>query len=714
MNRSCNTVQNYVISHPEERYSSRKTHSYYDLEKDLNEFSYDNTGLLSNTLSEIIDIVSQSRLMVRTIWRYFLYLFDSKLIADKEVSQVIEVISAKTLIEDSRKNMIDKKTFVNYLKDKGVHYFRRTYENGRVRLIYIQTDDNEMLDYLDEFWHSFPNFQSGMTNFFAEFTDSRGDAQSVSFQSFENQINYWKEKNRSEEIRYTILFYRFLYHKKDVDIFHDNSLPNRIILNNNLTNHLVNGYDLVVYTPYGEPTSSDKFLLSYDNDSVTNEYHSLHGLLTCDFTPVANKQLREYLKLFLWKGSATLPVRARETKKVRNCLIQLSQELRYNELQFTYFEMNVLKGGILMNDTKFTASGKIYAIRKFLTFLRDEEILDIDDAVIKTMTYSVNPGAWNQRATSSINLNKFMNAMKAYMDEEGNSTKVSYKLSALVISMLLETNLRISQILALQTDSIRQDLYKDNRYILCSKTKTSGNDEVEQLIPIQIKRQLDEAIKITAAYRKDAPQELKKNIFIYELHHNLSLLGAPQINEFIKIIAEKCDIKPFTVANLRDTFMTLARENSIHKGRSPEEISVLTGHKSETTDIRHYVDPDYRYMLESTNKIVLDGKDAPGSVTTESFPQTEEVSNRCGFCTQQNCVNKTTIGCMACTSFVTTIDRKPYFEEYLKILNKKMQEAVYEHDRDDIRVIKCLAGRYLEMIHALEIQLKGHPTQTGK
>jgi hypothetical protein len=83
-----------------------------------------------------------------------------------------------------------------------------------------------------------------------------------------------------------------------------------------------------------------------------------------------------------------------------------------------------------------------------------------------------------------------------------------------------------------------------------------------------------------------------------------------------------------------------------------------------------------------------------------------EVSNGCGYCSEQSCTDYTYLDCMLCKDFVTTIERKRYFEEQIKVIDYKIQNASVIYDKEDLINIKRLLLCYLEEIINLKESLQ--------
>ena len=56
------------------------------------------------------------------------------------------------------------------------------------------------------------------------------------------------------------------------------------------------------------------------------------------------------------------------------------------------------------------------------------------------------------------------------------------------------------------------------------------------------------------------------------------------------------------------------------------------------------------------------------------------------------------LDCPICKDFATTIDRLPYFEEQVRLLDQKIMAASIPHDKEDLVNIKRLFLRYIEEI----------------
>ena len=277
-----------------------------------------------------------------------------------------------------------------------------------------------------------------------------------------------------------------------------------------------------------------------------------------------------------------------------------------------------------------------------------------------------------------------------------------------VYHLALETELRINTIVNLNRDCVKETA-KKGEYIILTTTKTSHYEEIEIPITEYVKRDIDEILNITEVYRHEcADKTLCDYLFLIPKgrNHTFGPLQSKQFNKYLAKCCIEADMPFYTASNLRDTHMTKAEEYVIRNQLSEIEQCTLSGHVTSRTDTLHYVGTNIRDMLESVHGIIigdisLDGKVRENIDSTVACTE-NEVSNGCGYCSVCNCSDNTYLDCMLCKDFVTTIYRKKYFEEQVKIIDHKIQNASITHDKEDLINIKRLLLRYIEEILCLE------------
>ena len=536
----------------------------------------------------------------------------------------------------------------------------------------------------------------------------------ISFDTFCRQIEYYQthypknNTNRKNEsaVVYLCYFYAYTLNHFDGNLFKDAALA-QAVTGKGFPEYIYRGYTLLHYNLADDIPEPDKWLLCFNRDSEPNVCTSNYYAM--DFTPIHNSTYRDWAKYYIWKSNISLRT------KYQNTLI-LSTFFNY---------VDDLKSGKQLSiytkpTTDITISGaeaaayKIYissrytnnttpsiyisTIHTMLTFLRANTVADISDSVLYILKAS---SSHHKNASAIKNID-----LKRLTEQVNLSAQQSniYALYKIIFALALETEFRSSQILALSIDCVKRT-FKQNEYVIVSKTKTSNNEIIEIPITRYTKRHIEAAKELTQVYRDDCKiEELKQKIFIvpYIRDYRYSTIESWQVNRWLADCCRKANIKKYTLANLRDTHMTKSEEYIIREKLSDMQQNILSGHKSPNTDIQHYVDMDIRQMLESVHGIIIGDVDIQGHITHELSPDIANkqnlVSHQCGYCNSKNCTDLSYLDCLMCKHFVTTPSRLHYFEERIKVLDKQIQQADIPHDKEDLTAIKRIILRYEEVI----------------
>ena len=203
-------------------------------------------------------------------------------------------------------------------------------------------------------------------------------------------------------------------------------------------------------------------------------------------------------------------------------------------------------------------------------------------------------------------------------------------------------------------------------------------------------------------FQSQVPSQAKKLVF--------DGLREQSFNAFLKGICNSLKLGTvYTIANLRDSHMTFSENYIIKQHLSDVQLNILTSHSSSVTTRRHYSRPDIIEMLEVTNGIIIGDIDLQGNVVKKIPSNIEKIENlvadECGFCSSDKCSIFSELGCLLCKDFVTTISRKPYFEEQIKLIDTIITEKTLPHDKKDLRNRKRLLLGYLETIIELEEEI---------
>ena len=348
-----------------------------------------------------------------------------------------------------------------------------------------------------------------------------------------------------------------------------------------------------------------------------------------------------------------------------------------------------------------TQNTKIYNLRAFLQFLDENGVCQIDSGVYYHL----------------YNQNELNNTAKAIPDDDLRSLirvminnaqgSLKNELYSVIFKIALDTEFRISQIVSLQKDCVYETA-KKGEFIILSRRKDAASQDEQQPITTETKRQIDRAIAITAAIRAQAPKYLKNTLFIVPQNGTVSARAITRENfrKYLVQCCEQAEIPVYTAENLRDTHMTKAREFKIKHQLSDIETAALTGHKTPDIDMQHYVDMNVYTMMEALHGVIIGNVNINGNIEKtlpDDIARNEnEVSGGCGYCKSPVCNNMTYLDCIMCGDFVTMPSRLPFFEEQVKQMDIKIQQANTPHDKEDYVNIKRLLVAYISRIKSIE------------
>lgn len=582
-------------------------------------------------------------------------------------------------------------------------------------LFYIDIENKQLANIIKEFLtqhHSSAEarFVENLPPFYNHVT-----LEDLNFETFRKHLNYIQNLEYKGIVGVLTSFYYFVGSIYKPDIFKDKNLDLVNITRSGFAQSIQNGYEVILYNPKEDVPQPDKWILVHNNKNVLNTSITKSGTVTIDFTQIKEKTYRNWVKAYIWKDIGTKnPINILYTLgifcnfisdvKTGKRLIIYSQptkeiNLSLNEI-FAYRSITMMEDSISEN-TKYI---RLYHVKLFLNFLHKENIAKLPD----NYDYPLLNIKTEQQENSAIclpdeDIIKIANLM--IEDAENDVIKTLY---CYIYYILLETEFRVSQVLSLTTDCIKETS-KPNEYVLVSRTKTSAGEKIGQNIPLEVKRHIDEIIKLTQSIRETCPDKtLSKYLFLIKTtkyQTSYKILTTSDFAKYLKKCCKKLALPEYTPSHLRDTHMTRAESFVIKNNLSDAQQNILTGHKSPTVDNKHYIDPDVKQLLESVHGVIIGDVDINGQIVTTNndvIKPENEVSNGCGYCNGDYCKNHIMLGCMMCENFVTTPDRLPYFEEQIKILDYKIQQSTIPHDKEDLYNIKRLHMGFMAAIGSVQ------------
>lgn len=581
---------------------------------------------------------------------------------------------------------------------------------------YINHPVKEVREIIADFLAShFHNFYQGIDDFCMLFVQSLDgyvikSVSDLNFKTFKSQIMFFYKKNndygRFSAASCTVAFYLYITHNIDDQIFEKDGVPSSILQRSTISKEIVEGYHLIKYNQMEKTPECDKWLFCYKK----SENSSIYEIDAVDFTRIFSETYRSWVKHYIWKEDVKvhtkldpLPMFVKAFNYVHD--IKTGAALNVfatpgDETKFDVRDAMAYKNYILeAYENNRTRNAHIYSIRNLLRHVFRNNLGDIDAGVFYTLNHTVDQTYDNTCPIPNSELSQ----LSALIKEKASSDPLADMYSS-IFFIALETEFRGSQIVSLPKNCLRETA-KNGEYVVVSETKTSAGELVEQPISAYVEREIRHVMQITNIYREKCTNtRLKNHLFIVPgaKRNTFKPLSKVKFNSFLKACCSELALPLYTLENLRDTHMTKAEEFKIRNQLSDIEQSVLTGHSSTVVDDIHYVKLDIREMLETLHGTIigdvqLDGK-IYSSLDSSITNSENEVSNSCGWCKSSSCNVMVNLDCPMCKNFVTTISRLPYFEEQVKILDKKIVAASIPHDKEDLVNIKRLMLRYIEEI----------------
>lgn len=597
------------------------------------------------------------------------------------------------------------------------NYYVMLKSDDNAYLVYTQTDVDDIRD-------AMRSFIDGRTEiydkyFYEHFTDSLNGLHvttvyDLSFSTFVEQVKYFNAHN-SYAISTVVAFYLFLLNVINPRAFDDTPISAKVLSSSYFTTRLREGYSIVHYAPLSEVPSDDRWILCYAINKDTTNMDADKPFQAIDFSLIQNPTFRTWYKNFVWKHSAGIYTKVHMKSQVIS-FFNYIDDLKAGRIlsirteptlspDITLSEIVAYKDYIEANfENNRTFCGYIYAARMVLNYVKDSGLAPIPDGAFYYLTATLDSSYDNNKAIPNDDLEK----LNAVLQDKAAKYGGIYDLYYLIFFLGLETKFRISHVLALTADCVRETA-KPDEYVLYSKEKTGGRDFHEQPISIYTKQHLDRIKQITDPYRAacNVP-EIKKQLFISPSRtkkNAYASIAQGSFREYMRQCCKEANIPVYTYKNLRSTHMTKAYEYKLRNRLSDMELTVLTGHVNKDTDNKHYLDYSIEQMLESIHGIIIGDVNLQGEVTI-SLPediatQENSVSDQCGYCKRSDCNDYSYLDCMLCKSFATTIDRLPYFKERMVMLDKQIQNAEKYHDKECLVAIKRLVAGYMSEIMKL-------------
>ena len=546
-----------------------------------------------------------------------------------------------------------------------------------------------------------------------------------------NFIEKCNGRNNTDILSCLTKYYKFLIKDKGLKIFSKkDGVTLEFLEKNNFLSMLEDGYRVVFSNQFDEIPKHDKWLLDSSSSTIRSTALSHKTLVSLDFTSIKSIKYRHEVKKWIMG-------RIHQIKTLKTYLGYLAQFLNLLESG----ELDTFKGNVYMlhqsadNQDDITTNqvilycqyldrqgysgetiaAKKFAVRQFLEMLKKDKY-KISNNVFnylksKNIKKGMNKVATNRTVIIQEDLKKIYDKLKEKARDDD-----TYKLMWGFIYLLNTTKLRNSEILSLTRDCVIDGMKDGDKSVRYLRKISAGYKVEEEPLSKNAVRIIEKMKDLTNELSKSEhikDDELKNCIFLRNYRGHIKRLENDTFYRKFKSVLESLGIdrSSYTLYDFRHTYMTNLFESSINKGETWKVI-LATGHLDRKTTLKNYVKPHINSYLEAMYKVNIGNVSVKGEVVEHlsdamnNIPDNIkeiQVKDKCGYCKGE--CDENNIDCLLCANFVVTLDRLPYFVDYLKELDKIIYSESIHHEKEHLLTIKKLYVAYIAKIQSLKEDL---------
>ena len=467
------------------------------------------------------------------------------------------------------------------------------------------------------------------------------------------------------------------------------------------------GYRPFFYNIFDNVPDANNWWLYPNGEENRSTILNSDSVISVGFSDIKNHYLIPYVKDYFWHTpQINILTKSKDIRKVKMFL-----NMYYpNNAVINMVDPAICasyKSYVLTSHSKTeTRNNYIYPVLSFIKYLDESSDIEIDKS---SYFYLNNKGSLNTNGAKGLKRDD-LQLLEQTMNKHKYDTFEDLAFYTM-FHICLNTEFRVSQIAGLSINCI-QPAMKVNEYVIRSISKVSYGKEMDIPCALVLKRIIDEYLVATSELREECTdQTIKKNLFFsYNKYKNFyrSLKGA-KFSAILKKRCEEVSIPIYTAKNLRVTYLTNAKELIIREGKSDAYMLGLSGHRNIDTSNNHYIEEKIRDALEATNNTIIGNVNVNGQIikfeSTINRSKVVTVEKECGYCQSDFCDLNGPLSCLLCKHFATTIDRIPFFESQIEILNNMISSAESHHDIEDCVNLKRLFLRYVEELIKAKAEL---------
>lgn len=458
------------------------------------------------------------------------------------------------------------------------------------------------------------------------------------------------------------------------------------------------GYRPFFYNIFDNVPNASNWWLYPNGEENRSTVLNSDSVITVGFSDIKNHYLIPYVKDYFWyTPQINILTKSKDIRRVKMFLNMYYPKNAVIKKVDPAFCASYKSYVLSSHGKTETRNNYIYPVLSFIKYLDETSDIEIDKS---SYFYLNNKGSLNTNGAKGLKRDD-LQLLEQTMNKHKYDTFEDLAFYTM-FHICLNTEFRVSQIAGLSIKCV-QPAMKVNEYVIRSISKVSYGKEIDMPCALVLKRIIDEYLVATADLRETCTdQAIKNNLFFsYNKYKNFyrSFKGA-KFSAILKKRCEEVNIPIYTAKNLRVTYLTNARELIIRQGKSDAYMLGLSGHRNIDTSNNHYIEEKIRDALEATNNTIIGNVNVNGQIikdeSTINRSKVVTVEKECGYCQSDFCDLNGPLSCLLCKHFATTIDRIPFFESQIEILNNMICSAENQHDIEDCVNLKRLFLKYVE------------------
>lgn len=514
-------------------------------------------------------------------------------------------------------------------------------------------------------------------------------------------------------------FFRYLDLKLEPEgkfIFGESSPFTRsMLIRKDLHGLFIDGFTPVCYAPYADVPSSDRWILDLSGFEGTSTRLRAGKSYIVDFSGIRSGYYTHLAKVFIWRlKDANIMTRLGKMLmlvEMLNKMSELSENEKYLSLAvLSRYRMWVANLSGIVDSTR---NSYLAVLRAFISYFVIENKIVVErgyEDFLKAFKTAPSP---EPEVISEERIDAVNKVMIAKCEAD-DSFKNIYCYA--IFFLLLQTEFRVSQICNLKRDCITglvsERLSGLNAGAVATSHKTSHGDVDTKVITAGV-RKLLETVQERSLEIAESSGEFRNYMFVYRSEDIYRVVDANVFSSYLRSCCREAGVEPFNATDMRKFHMTKAYELKLLKNWSDIEVNLLSGHADINTTLRHYVQVQTLEIISLLNKVVIGERDVEHCVKGEVVKDLpagidehkQRVNGGCGWCRQHTCNEDSMISCFLCRSFVTTVDKETAIKNLMVYYDGLIDDAKWEHDREDLQNKKKMLACYLAVIAEVKAEV---------